>query len=92
MSGYYQPKFLESLEVLALRARLLMAARNDPPDLGFFFAFSVYSWEKKHLRDRDYTTWSCIKTAVGEKEADEWLQAIFKEAGLYADLLDEAAN
>jgi hypothetical protein len=91
MSRYHKPKFLETLKVQALRARMVGQLRKHPPEIGLFAARDWWLWQLEYLTADENETFGLIEVAVGEKEAVAWLQAVFKESGWEEHFLKDSA-
>jgi len=86
MSTYRKPEYMQSLTVLAFRARLLRDLKADPLEFGIFWVFTWSAWCQKHLTADDHVTMGCIQTALGEEEAGRWMRGVLKQAGVFKDL------
>jgi hypothetical protein len=80
---YYEPEYLRTLKIQAIRAQLIRELRKDPPEIGLFASMNFSMWLVKKLTPEDFTLFHAIETAVGEVEANKWMTDILVESGLY---------
>ena len=61
-------RFVDTLNMQALRARLIQRLRNHPPVFGFLPAYDLEVWLNKHMTQGEMALLKCVETAVGEEE------------------------
>lgn len=74
---------LDTVEVKALRAKLIAEMKKRPPLLGILASFNLSIWMARVLTEEEFGCLNSIEESCGEEKANQWFVGVLVESGLY---------